>query len=140
MPRMTRRDFGLSVAGSLAALPLAAPAIAQNGRETITFAAVTFTEAGRGERLRAWVDKFNRSQDRIEVQPVAMPFATFANTIFTQMGGGGGPDVIRFDQIDYHAAVPANRVLQLDDLIDASAYRLTAVDRYTKIGGKRYGF
>jgi multiple sugar transport system substrate-binding protein len=139
MPRLTRRAFGFSAAASLVASPLARPAIAQAGKETITFAAVTFTEAGRGERLRAWVDKFNRSQDRIEVQPVALPFATFANTIFTQMGGGGGPDVIRFDHIDFHAAVPANRVLPLDDLIDAGTYRFTAVDRYMKVGGKRYG-
>ena len=65
-------------------------ALAQT-KEVITFAAVTFSEAGRGDRLKAWVDKFNKSQDAIEVQPVALPFASFAKTIFTQMGGGAGP-------------------------------------------------
>jgi multiple sugar transport system substrate-binding protein len=108
-------------------------------KEVITFAAVTFSEAGRGDRLKAWVDKFNKSQSAIEVQPVALPFSTFAKTIFTQMGGGAGPDLVRFDQIDFHAAVAANRILQLDEIISDKDYKFTAPDRYMKIGGKRYG-
>jgi multiple sugar transport system substrate-binding protein len=114
------------------------PAFAQ-AKETITFAAVTFSEAGRGDRLKAWVDKFNKSQNAIEVQPVALPFASFAKTIFTQMGGGAGPDLVRFDQIDFYAAVAANRVLQLDEIINDRDYKFTAPDRYMKVGGKRYG-
>jgi len=112
-------------------------ALAQS-KEVITFAAVTFSEAGRGDRLKAWVDKFNKSQNAIEVQPVALPFASFAKTIFTQMGGGAGPDLVRFDQIDFYAAVAANRVLQLDEFIKDSDYKFTAPDRYMKVGGKRY--
>jgi len=134
----TRRDLGRAAAAALLH-PLGRPAIAQGARETLTFAAVTFTEAGRGERLRAWVERFNRSQDRIEVQAVGIPFATLANTVFTQMGGGGGPDLVRFDQIDYYAAVAANRILPLDDVIDEQDYRFAAPDRYLKVGGKRYG-
>ena len=97
-------------------------------KEVITFAAVTFSEAGRGDRLKAWVDKFNKSQNAIEVQPVALPFASFAKTIFTQMGGGAGPDLVRFDQIDFYAAVAANRILQLDEFIKDSDYKFTAPD------------
>jgi multiple sugar transport system substrate-binding protein len=108
-------------------------------KEVIAFAGVTFSEAGRGDRLKAWVEKFNKSQDKIEVQPVALPFATLANTVFTQMGGGGGPDLVRFDQIDYYAAVAANRILPLDDVIRDSDYKFTAPDKYLKVGEKRYG-
>lgn len=108
-------------------------------KEVITFAGVTFSEAGRGDRLKAWVEKFNKSQDKIDVQPVALPFATLANTVFTQMGGGAGPDLVRFDQIDYYAAVAAKRILPLDDLIKDSDYKFTAPDKYLKVGDKRYG-
>lgn len=108
-------------------------------KEVITFAGVTFSEAGRGDRLKAWVEKFNKSQDKIEVQPVALPFATLANTVFTQMGGGAGPDLVRFDQIDYYAAVAAKRILPLDDLIKDSDYKFTAPDKYLKVEDKRYG-
>jgi hypothetical protein len=49
----------------------AAPALAQ---ETITFVAATFAEAGRGDRLREWVEGFNASQDEVRVEPVADRF------------------------------------------------------------------
>src|SRR6266516_5268211 len=98
----TRRDI---VAGAAAGLMLAmacSSALAQN-KAVLTFAGATFAEAGRGDKLRAWVDKYNKSQDKIEIQPIAIPFSTLANTVFTQMGGGGGPDLVRFDQIDFYA-------------------------------------
>lgn len=135
MASLTRRQLGLSAA-ALAAGPLARPALAQSTRETISFAGVTFTEAGRGDRLRAWVDTFNKSQDKIEVTTFGLPFASFANTMFTQMGGGAGPDLIRFDQIDYYAAIAAKRVLPLDEL--ESGYKWIATDKYMKVDGKRY--
>src|SRR5262249_54743104 len=77
-----------------------APAAAQP-KEVITFAGVTFSEAGRGDRLKAWVDRFNKSQSAIEVQPIAIPFSSFAKTVFTQMGGGAGPDLVRMDLMDF---------------------------------------
>ena len=123
---------------ALPAASLPSIAIAQS-KEVITFAAVTFSEAGRGDRLKAWVEKFNKSQNAIEVQPIALPFSSFAKTIFTQMGGGEGPDLVRFDQIDYYAAVAANRILQLDDVIKDKDYKFTAPDRFLKVDGKRYG-
>ena len=113
--------------------------MAQGGREVITFAGVTFTEAGRGDKLRAWVDGFNKSQDRIEVQPIGMPFATLANTVFTQMGGGGGPDLVRFDQIDYYAAIAAKRILSLDEILADGKYDFTAAMKFLKVDGKNYG-
>src|SRR5204863_9633883 len=91
------------------------------------------------DKLRTWVDKFNKSQDKIEVQPIAIPFSTLANTVFTQMGGGGGPDLVRFDQIDFYAAVPANRLLAFDDYIKDSDYKFSAPNDYLKVNGKRYG-
>jgi len=140
MVQPTRRHLG-ALAASLAILgrPLARPALAQGVKEIITFAGVTFTEAGRGDKLRAWVDGFNKSQDRIEVQPIGMPFATLANTVFTQMGGGAGPDLVRFDQIDYYAAVAARRILPLDEILADGHYTFTAAMKYLKVDGKAYG-
>src|SRR5437867_5201628 len=135
--RTVGRAFALLVAAFLTA---SAPTTAfAQAKEVITFAAVTFSEAGRGDRLKAWVDKFNKSQNAIEVQPVSLPFSTFAKTIFTQMGGGSGPDLVRFDQIDFYAAIAANRVLALDEIINDRDYKFTAPDRYMRVGGKRYG-
>ncbi|HEY2925959.1 ABC transporter substrate-binding protein [Piscinibacter sp.] len=124
----------------LTALAVCGPSLAwAQAREVITFAGVTFSEAGRGDRLKAWVDKFNKSQNAIEVQPIALPFATLAKTVFTQMGGGAGPDLVRFDLMDFYAAVQAERILPLDDVIKTGDYKFAATDKYMMVGGKRYG-
>jgi multiple sugar transport system substrate-binding protein len=130
----------LTAAAAFALGVIEHPALAADAaKEIISFAGVTFTEAGRGDKLKAWVEQFNKSQDTIEVQPVGIPFASFANTIFTQMGGGGGPDLVRFDQIDFYSAVAAERILPLDDMLNEADYRFTAPDKYLKVAGKRYG-
>ena len=128
----------LALAGStaLAVLTMAGAALA---RDTITFAAAVFAEAGRGDRVRAWVEEFNASQDAVTVEPVAIPFSSLANTVFTQMGGGGGPDLVRFDQTDFFAAIPSGSLLPLDALIDESQFDFMAPDQYMKVDGVRYG-
>ena len=129
MSRLSRRSIGAVAIAAAFAQALAIAPLQAQGKTTITFAGVTFSEAGRGDKLRAWVEKFNKSQDKIEVQPIGLPFATFANTMFTQMGGGGGPDLVRFDTIDFYVAVPAGRVLPFDDHVKDSDYQFTRAER-----------
>jgi len=119
-------------------LGASSPAFAQD-KQIVTFAAASFAEPGRGDKMRAWVAKFNQSQSKVEVQPIAIPFSSFVSTIFTQMGGGAGPDVVRFDLPEFYAAADAKRLAPLDDYISDSAFKLSAPDKYMKIGGKRYG-
>lgn len=119
-------------------LGASSPALAQD-KQIVTFAAASFAEPGRGDKMRAWVAKFNQSQSKVEVQPIAIPFSSFVSTIFTQMGGGAGPDVVRFDLPEFYAAADAKRLAPLDDYISDSAFKLSAPDKYMKIGGKRYG-
>ena len=135
---MSQLRWAWVVGAACGVLVAAMPASAQT-KTVLTFAGATFAEAGRGEKLKAWVETFNKSQDQIEVQPIAIPFSTLANTVFTQMGGGGGPDLVRFDQIDFYAAVPANRILPFDDTIKDADYALSAPNNYLKVNGKRYG-
>ena len=138
-PRLRIRSLAGVLAALLPALlTLPAPSWA-HPKETITFAGVTFSEAGRGDRLKAWVDKFNKSQAAIEVQPIAIPFSSFAKTVFTQMGGGAGPDLVRMDLMDFYAAVQNKRLLPLDDAVKAGNYKFNAPDKYMMVGGKRYG-
>lgn len=118
----------------------AAPTVASaQSKETLTFVGATFAESGRGDKLKVWVDKFNKSQGAVEVQPVALPFSTLAKTVFTQMGGGAGPDLVRFDLIDYYAAVQAQRILPIDDALKEADYKFSGPNKYMKVDGKRYG-
>ena len=138
MTSLKRRTLlaGAAIAAGLACAP---GLVAAQSKTVLTFAGATFAEAGRGDKLRAWVDKYNKSQNEIEVQAIAIPFSTLANTVFTQMGGGGGPDLVRFDQIDFYAAVPAGRILPFDDYIKDSEFNFSAPNDYLKVNGKRYG-
>lgn len=122
-----------------AATCLSAMQAAGQERTVITFSASHFAEAGRGDALREWVAKFNESQDQIEVQSVTIPFSSYASTIFTQMGGGGGPDLIRFDLPEFYAAANASRLLPLDDVIAAADYTFTSADSYMTVEDVRYG-
>ncbi|WP_222864042.1 ABC transporter substrate-binding protein [Pigmentiphaga aceris] len=131
---------GARALGVAAVFAVAVPGAAHaQAKETLSFAAATFAESGRGDKLKLWVEKFNKSQSAIEVQPLALPFSTLAKTVFTQMGGGAGPDLVRFDLIDYYAAAQAQRILPLDADIKASDYKLTEPNKYLVIDGKRYG-
>lgn len=108
---------------------------------TLRFAAVTLTEAGRGPALKAWLEEFNKSQNKITVVPDGIPFATFAQTVLTQMGAGSGPDLIRFDISTFEQAAASNLLAPLDTMIDASKYDLIkGPDSYNFVNGKRYGF
>jgi len=135
MGRITRSAL-LACGVAAASLAHTAPAFS---KDVITFAAAVFAEAGRGEKAKAWVEAFNQSQDEVEVQPIAIPFSTLANTVFTQMGGGGGPDLVRFDQTDYFAAAPTGRLLPIDEIVDTSGYDFMPPDRFLMVDGVRYG-
>jgi multiple sugar transport system substrate-binding protein len=102
-------------------------------RTVVTFAAASFAEAGRGDKLKAWVEKFNQSNAEVEIRPVTIPFSSFVTTIFTQMAGKAGPDLVRFDLPEFFAAVDAKRVLPIDDLITDAGYQFTAPDKYMKV-------
>lgn len=128
---------------SLAVATLGTGAHAANptpsGKQIVTFAAASFAEPARGEKMRAWIAKFNQSQDKVEIQPVTIPFSSFVSTIFTQMGGNAGPDLVRFDLPEYYAAAEAKRLAPMDDIINDRDFKFTSPDKYMKIGGKRYG-
>ena len=147
---MTKQRIGRSVFAAtsavLVATALAAGCTSENGPEsddgvvTVTFAASTFGDPGRGPALLDLLDEFNKSQDRIRVAAAAVPFPTFGQTVLTQMGSGLGPDLIRFDMPEFAAASDAGLLEPLDELIDVSQYNLhQQPDKFMFADGVRYG-
>lgn len=140
-----RRQRLVSTLAGAAALSLAAAACTggsgdDDGPVTLTMAAVTFTESGRGEALTEWVNEFNDSQDQIIIEPVGIPFSTFSQTVLTQIAGGAGPDLIRFDISDFVEAASAGLIEPLDEHLDMSGYDLLeGPDEYNFVDGTRYG-
>ncbi|MDI1270512.1 MAG: extracellular solute-binding protein [Polaromonas sp.] len=123
----------------LAIAPLGNAANAADPKQVVTFAAASFAEPARGEKMRAWIAKFNQSQEKVEIQPVTIPFSSFVSTIFTQMGGNAGPDLVRFDLPEFYAAADAKRIAPMDEYIKDGDFKFSSPDKYMKIAGKRYG-
>lgn len=109
-----------------------------SGPVTITFAASTFGDPGLGPRLQAFVDEFNASQDEVIVEPASVPFPTYGQTLLTQMGGGEGPDLVRFDMPEFTAAADAGLLEPLGDVIDAQPLQ-PGPDEFMHVNDTRYG-
>ncbi|WP_158602911.1 ABC transporter substrate-binding protein [Jiangella rhizosphaerae] len=115
-------------------------ASSEGGVTTLTFAASTFGDPGRGPQLQEWIDEFNASQDEIRVEAASVPYPTFGQTVLTQMGGGEGPDLVRFDMPEFEAASDAGLIAPLDDLIDVDQYELLEQpDRFMVHDDVRHG-
>jgi multiple sugar transport system substrate-binding protein len=110
------------------------------GKTTLTFAASTFGDPGRGPGLEAWLKDFNQSQDEVTVEPAVVPFPTFGQTVLTQMGAGEGPDLVRFDMPEFAAAADAGLLEPLDEVLDVDQYELYETpDQYMFADDTRYG-
>ena len=111
-----------------------------DGVTTVTFAASTFGDPGRGPQLEALVDEFNASQDEIRVAPAAVPYPTFGQTVLTQMGSGRGPDLVRFDMPEFAAASDAGLITPIEDLVEMDGYDLIEQpDQFMFNDDTRYG-
>lgn len=110
------------------------------GVTTVTFAASTFGDPGRGPLLQELLDEFNTSQDSVRVSAAAVPYPTFGQTVLTQMGSGLGPDLIRFDMPEFASASDAGLIAPMDDLIDVGEYDLLEQpDQFMVHDGVRHG-
>ncbi|NUP74255.1 MAG: sugar ABC transporter substrate-binding protein [Sinomonas sp.] len=107
---------------------------------TITFAASTLGDPGRGPGLQKLIDEYNASQNIVTVKPASVPFPTFGQTVLTQMGGGEGPDLVRFDMPEFEVAASSGLLEPLDSKIDAAKLKLIpGPDKYLTVNGHRYG-
>lgn len=110
-----------------------------SGSESATFAASVFADPNNGPLLESYLENYNKGADQ-PVEPLALPFSSFEQTILTQLSGGLGPDLIRFDTGPFLKVAKSGLVEPLDDHIDVEGIDLMdSTDTYTKLGGTRYG-
>ena len=106
----------------------------------ITWANTNFGDPTEGPKLQAMIDSFNSSHPTIHVSEANIPFPTFDQTVITQLAGGAGPDVIRWDTPGFFQAAKAGLLTPLTKVIDAKKAGLRpAPDTYTIVNGTRYG-
>lgn len=140
-----RKLIGAAAAGITAAALLAgcssgdpaASTSSTSGPTVISFAASILGEPQRGPLITAMIDDFNKSQKNVTVTPTTIPFSSFDSTMFTQIGGGAGPDIVAWDEADFFQAMDQGLAQPIDGVV-AEDKLLPSAKSY-RMDGKRYG-
>jgi multiple sugar transport system substrate-binding protein len=109
------------------------------GPVTIQFSDWQFAEPGRGDALKGLIEEYNKSQDEVKVEPVTIPYPSYADTITTQLGAGSGPDVMNMDHDVWVLAQKNGLLSDITDAVKKPEAGFVAADSNNLVKGKRYG-
>lgn len=104
----------------------------------IEFASWQLVEKGRAEKFNALLDKFAREHPKIAVEKVAIPYPVFEQTVFTQAGQGGGPDVFFVADEALPKAIGAGFAAPLGELLNLPSLGLSPMNATGVTDGKQY--
>jgi multiple sugar transport system substrate-binding protein len=104
----------------------------------IEFASWQLVEKGRAEKYNALIDKFTKEHPKIAVEKVALPYPVFEQTIFTQAGQGGGPDVFFVADEALPKVINAGFAAPLGDLLNLQSLDLTPMNQLAVSQTKQY--
>jgi ABC-type glycerol-3-phosphate transport system substrate-binding protein len=127
--------------GGLAALAalFALSAPEAQAQTKIEFASWQLAEKGRAEKYNALLDKFAKDRPHIKLEKVVIPYPVFEQTMFTQAGQGGGPDVFFVADEALPKAIKAGFAEPLGDLVNLGSMNLTPMNQVAMSDGKQYG-
>jgi multiple sugar transport system substrate-binding protein len=125
----------------------AAPAAAPNSDQKAPAAKVTLTywtplTGGDGDFMKAMVDKFNSSQDKVFVDINTSVWENYYTKLTTAMGAGEAPDVAIIHVANLPMFTTKNALLPLDELVTKAGFDgndfATVPWKGTSIDGKRF--
>lgn len=105
----------------------------------IEFASWQLAEKGRADKYNALLDSFAKSHPSIKIEKVVIPYPVFEQTMFTQAGQGGGPDVFFVADEALPKAIKAGFAEPLGDLLNLPSLNLTPLSQVALSNGKQYG-
>ncbi|WP_067195737.1 ABC transporter substrate-binding protein [Microbacterium sp. XT11] len=144
----TRRARALRMTGvaAVAAVALAgcASGTDQTGSDSaggeLTFSNWQFLEDGKGPILWDAVKGYTGPNDDIELTKVEIPFANYADKLSTELGAGGGPDVMVLQDSQFASLVDAGVLEPLDDIADELGDSLNNTNEAGVVDDTQYGF
>lgn len=108
-----------------AAEPTKAPAASSGGEPvTIVYASSQWAEGERGQAMWDVVEGFNKTQDKIKVEKLSIPYSDYEATILTQLGAGTGPCLMEMDWPVYVNTSRGDYLSPVGDVLDLSKYKL----------------
>jgi multiple sugar transport system substrate-binding protein len=138
----------LRLTGVAAVAALALAGCASSGDEgsgesaggELTFSNWQFLEDGKGPIIWDAVKGYTGPDDNIELTKVEIPFANYADKLSTELGAGGGPDVMVLQDSQFASLVDASVLEPLDDIADELGDSLNNTNEAGVFDGGQYGF
>ena len=106
----------------------------------LTFSNWQFLEDGKGPIIWDAVKGYTGPDDNIELTKVEIPFANYADKLSTELGAGGGPDVMVLQDSQFASLVDAGVLEPLDDIADELGDTLNNTNEAGVFDGGQYGF
>lgn len=124
MSRTTRSYLGAVAAVAAAGLVLTACSNGPEGTDgdepvTLTFASWQWLEPGRGEALWEAMTAYSEANPNVTLEQQAVPRADYESTMSTQIGAGGGPDLLIVPPAFLFQAGDAGILAPLDGILPA---------------------
>lgn len=135
-PRVTSAVAALALAFTL--LPIASSQAATKVTK-ITYSNWQFAEPGRGAALLAIIDQFNATHKSIQVEPITIPYASYATTVSTQMGAKSGPDIVNLTYDVFIRFQQAGLLADITKAIKKPAHGFASYDNKFVLNDTRYG-
>ncbi|NJI57997.1 sugar ABC transporter substrate-binding protein [Microbacterium oxydans] len=144
----SRRARALRIAGLVAAATIALAGCAAGDDSSdagsaggeLTFSNWQFLEDGKGPIIWDAVKGYTGPDDNIELTKVEIPFANYADKLSTELGAGGGPDVMVLQDSQFASLVDAGVLEPLDDIADELGDTLNNTNEAGVFDGGQYGF
>ncbi|MGW4423224.1 ABC transporter substrate-binding protein [Streptosporangium sp. NPDC004631] len=89
-----------------------------NGKVELSFANWQWLEPGRGDRLWKSMLEYEKVNPKVSFKKVSATRAEYEKTVQTQMGAGGGPDVLIVPPALLHQLEAANLLVPLEGVAD----------------------
>lgn len=106
----------------------------------LTFSNWQFLEDGKGPIIWDAVKDYTGPNDNIELTKVEIPFANYADKLSTELGAGGGPDVMVLQDSQFASLVDAGVLEPLDDIADELGDSLNNTNEAGYFQDGQYGF
>lgn len=140
--RRTIQIVGLAAVATVAIAGCSAPAggDGESAGGELTFSNWQFLEDGKGPILWDAVKDYTGPDDNVSLTKVEIPFANYADKLSTELGAGGGPDVMVLQDSQFASLVDAGVLEPLDDIADELGDSLNATNEAGFFQEGQYGF
>jgi len=95
-------------------------------------------EPGRDTLLQSLSDKFEAEHPNIKIKPEPIPWPDYCSKLSTELGGGGGPDIMWIFDTELKRWQKYGFLEPLDEYIDFSGYDLEKLNEIAIIEERRY--